>query len=94
MVDPITSELKSVILSLIKPDHMGDPKMLEHLQVVLRAVSSRSLYRRGLVDWPHEGNELVGDDPIQVTVLHALVVFILFVVEVSESVPAETDRKL
>ena len=72
---------------------MRHSKVFKHLDVVFGAISPLRLARRG-VKWPHKGNELVGNDPVQVPVLHLLVVLVLFVVKVAEPVPAKADREL
>ena len=68
---------------------MGHPEMPKHLKVVFWLVASS--IRADLVDGTHEGNELVWNDPVQVSVLDLLVVLILFVVELAEVVPSMPD---
>ena len=47
-----------------------------------------------MVDGTHESDKFVGDDPVKVAILYSLVVLILFVVKLSEIVPAEIDSNL
>ena len=65
---------------------MGHPEMPKYLKVVFWLVSSS--IRTDLVDRTHECNELVWNNPVQVSVLNLLVILILFVVELAEVVPS------
>ena len=47
-----------------------------------------------MVDGAHESNEFVRDDPVKVSIFDSFVVLILFVVKLSEIVPAEIDSNL
>jgi hypothetical protein len=62
--------------------------MLENLKIVLRCVAS-SLELANIVEWTHEGNEFVRYDPVKVTVLDLLVIFILLVIKFPKFVPSE-----
>ena len=39
----------------------------------------------------HEGNELAGDDPVEVTVLDSFIILILFHIESTEVIPTKPD---
>lgn len=93
VVDRGSSELSPIVFRFIQPDHVSDPEVLKYLNIVFGSVAPLRLTGRG-IDRPHEGNELVGLNPVKIAVLHSLVVFILFVIEVSELIPAQTDREL
>lgn len=43
-----------------------------------------------VLDWAHESEELSRDDPVEVTVLNPLVVFVLLHVERSEVIPPKS----
>lgn len=45
------------------------------------------------VDGSHEGDELAGDDPVEVTVFNFLVVLVLTGIEIIEVVPFLTDAE-
>jgi len=64
---------------------MRDSKVLEDLQVIFGRVAP--LVDALGVDWAHEGDELVGNDPVEVSVLDLLVVLVLLVVKIFELVP-------
>lgn len=93
MIDPIPREFSSIIFRFIKSNHVRHAKMLKDLNVVVSAITLLFL-AWGCVDWAHKCNEFVGNDPVKVTVLYFLVVFILLVVELFEVIPAEANSKL
>ena len=87
MADAGFSELVLVILGFVESDDSCYIEVLEDLEIVLRRVAS-SVIPADIVERTHEGDELVGDDPVQVAILDLLVVLVLFVVELPEVVPA------
>jgi len=93
VINSVSGEFSSVVLGFVKSDDVRDSEVLEHLNVVVSAVSLLFLALRG-VDWTHKRNELVGNNPIKVSVFNFLVVFVLFVVKLFEVVPAEAHCKL
>ena len=93
MLYSIFNELLSIILArLIESDDVSDAKVPEHLYVVLRVVAVfliGSEPRQSLIDRPHKSDEFPWDNPIQISILHFLVIFILLRVKIFEAVPAE-----
>lgn len=93
VVDPIARKLESIVLGLIQSDHVGDTEVLEDLNVVFGAISSL-----GLAWWricrPHKRNEFIRQDPIKVTIFNFLIVFVLFVIKVSELIPSKANSEL
>ena len=89
MIDAVLRELCAIVLCFVKANYMGHPEMPKHLKIVFWLVASS--IRTDLVDRTHECNELVWNDPVQVSVLNLLVVLILFVVELAEVVPSMPD---
>ena len=65
--------------------------MLKDLQVVLRAVSAL-LGAWWIVNRTHECYESIWDYPVEIAVLHFLVVLILLVIKITELVPPVADR--
>jgi len=61
--------------------------MLEHLNVVFWSIAPLRLAGRS-VNRPHKCDELIGNNPVQITVFDLLIVLVLFVVKVPELVPA------
>lgn len=93
VVDSVAREFGFVVLGLVEADDVVDAKVLEHLDVVLRSVAPLRLpWQR--VDGPHERDELVRDDPVEVSVFDFLVILVLLVVKFSEYVPAKANSKL
>lgn len=86
VVDPILCELGSVVVGFVEADNMCHAKVSKHLEVILWGVPS-SVWSI-LINWAHEGDELLGEDPIQVTILNFLIVLVLFVVEFPKVIPA------
>ena len=86
MVDSISSEFQSFILRFVQTDYMHYSKVFEYLQVVFWTVTTLLSTRRS-VNRSHEGYELVGNNPVKISVLNFLVVFIFFVIEILEFVP-------
>jgi hypothetical protein len=91
--NPVAGEFAFLVLRFIESDDPGDVEMLEHLDVVLGGVAP-PLLLVDVVKWPHEGNELAGDNPVEVAIFHLFVVFVLFVVELLELVPSKLDSPL
>lgn len=89
MSDAVLNELLPIIFGLIEPDYMGHIEVFEDLEVIFRGVPSPLLLV--LVNWSHEGNELVGDDPIEIAIFYFLIVLVLFWVKGGELVPAKLD---
>lgn len=54
--------------------------MVENLEIVFRCVSMAAFAVFG-VDGSHEGDELVGDNDIHVSILDLLIVLVFFVVK-------------
>ena len=71
---------------------MSDTEPFKRFDVVLRRrfeiVSLLSFAAAGT----HEGDELTGDDPVEVAILYHFVVLILQVIEVREVVPSQRNR--
>ena len=61
--------------------------MLENLQVVFGSVAS-SLKFANIVEWTHEGNELVWYDPVQISIFNLFIILVLLVVEFPEFIPS------
>jgi hypothetical protein len=66
---------------------MSDTEVLKNLDVVLRSIASFRL-TRWCICRSHESDKLIRYYPIQISILHLFVVFILFIIKVTEAVPA------
>ena len=85
MLDATLEEPLPIILGFIQPHDMSYIEVLENLKVVLWRISSLVDF---LVHRPHEGNEFLGNDPVQVTIGNFLIVLVLIRIECLEIVPA------
>lgn len=93
MPDPVLCELCEIILGFVEPHNMCYIKMLENLDIVLWGLGA-SLLSLGSVNWTHEGDELAGDDEVEVSVVELLVILVFFIVEFPEVVPSVAGSKL
>lgn len=84
MVDTCTNKLLPVIFGLIESNNSSHIKVLENLQVVLWGVATFVGTR---VNRTHESNELVWNNPVQVTVFNFLIVLVFFVIKIFEHIP-------
>lgn len=83
----------SVVLFIVESDNFGHIPFSENVNVLFRREAySTSWFSGGY--WPHESNKLAWNDPIQVSLVHSLMLFVLFYVEVPEVVPAVLDSEL
>ena len=97
MIDPIPNEFLAIIfVRLVQPDHVRDAEVPEDLDVVLGCVPVLGLtwHLLGVVDGPHECDELARDDPVEVPVLNFLVILVLLGVEILKAVPPQAGRYL
>lgn len=93
MLDTPVLEVHLVILLLVQSDDPGDIDILEDVDIFIWVVSI-SLALVSVLNWTHEGDELAWDDPVEVSVLDSLIVFVLLDIECPEIVPAEPDGVL
>ena len=92
MGDASLGKFESVVLGFIQAHDVGHSKVFKHLQIVFWGITAT--VKTYLVDGSHEGNVLLWNDPVQITIFNFLVVLIFLVVELSEVIPAETDGDL
>ena len=71
----IVNKVPFVILFFVQSNHALDPKLVENVDIHLGFVSV-PLGGITLLNWPHEGHELAGDDPVEVAVFDFLIVLI------------------
>ena len=92
MVDACLYELLLLIFRFVKAYNARDVKVFKHLEVVFWRVSSS--ITACWINGSHEGDKLVGNNEIQISIFNFLIVFILFIVEFSEVIPAVADSNL
>ena len=93
MIYPISDKFIFVVLGLVESDYTRYVEVLEDLQVVFGSVTPPLVFA-DVVEWAHERYEFIRYDPVQVTVLDFLVVFVLLVVEFPELVPSQSNGVL
>ena len=93
MIYPISDKFVFVVLGLVESNYTRYVEMLEDLQVVFGSVTPPFVFA-DVVEWAHERYEFIRYDPVQVTVLDFLVVFVLLVVEFPELVPSKSNGVL
>lgn len=91
VLDAVVSEARGRVVVFVESDHHRDAELMEYSAIL---VGRESVRLRRLADRAHESQELLGDDPVEVAVLYALVVLVLLDVEGRELVPALFDCKL
>jgi (2Fe-2S) ferredoxin len=87
VVDTLLSEAIRVILWIVESDYLADLKVLKDINVRSGGVAVAMLLV-ALVNWTHEGHKLAGNDPVEISVLHLLVMLVLLDIESLEVVPA------
>ena len=92
MVDSCLDEFILFVLWLVQAYNARYSEMFEYLEIVFWRISSS--ITSGWVNGSHEGDKFVGNDEIQVTVFNFLIIFVLFIVEFTEVVPAVADADL
>ena len=87
MRDATLFKLSFVILRLIESYDSRNFQMLKYFGVAGSRMAIARLLTLVTVDWSHEGDELAGDNPVEVTIFNFLVMFILSGVELIKVVP-------
>jgi hypothetical protein len=67
--------------------------VFEYLQIVFRAIAAL-LGAWRIINGTHESDESIWNDPVEITILHFFIVFILFIVKITELVPPVADGYL
>ena len=93
MRNVVLLELLSIVLRFIESDDSLDSPFLENVAVLIRSEAG-PLAWFALVNRAHEGRKLARDDPVDVSVVHPLVILILLHVEGLEVIPVVLDRLL
>ena len=86
----IFKEVLFVIFLFIQPNNSLHAKFLEYLNILFRMMSI-PLIGISLLNRTHECHEFSWNNPINVTILHSLIVFIFFNIECTEVVPFILD---
>lgn len=85
MLDAVLNKLGPVIFRFIQPNNQRDAKMLKDLEIVFRLIASLVFL---VINWTHESNELIGNDPVQITVLNLFIILIFLGIKRLKLVPS------
>ena len=86
-------EVLSVVSFVVQSDDLVHTYLVEDRNVLVWVVTE-PLVGISLLDWAHECHELMGNDPVEITVLDSLHLLVFFDVESSEVVPPKIDGPL
>ena len=93
MIDPIPGEFRLIVLRIIQTYDTRHTKMTKNLQIVFWCIPM-SILTLVRVNRSHKSYKLVGNNPVEISILHLLIVLILFVIKRVQIVPSMTDRLL
>jgi len=93
VIDPIPGEFRLIVLRIIQTYDTRHTKMTKNLQIVFWCIPM-SILTLVRVNRSHKSYKLVGNNPVEISILHLLIVLILFVIKCVQIVPAVTDRLL
>ena len=83
-------EMRSIIFHVIETNNFVDPYVVEYLNI-LPWMLSITVLRVPVLNRSHKCNELARNDPIEVAIFHALIVFVFFDIKRPEVIPAEPN---
>ena len=90
MVNPLLQEGGTIVLGFVESDDLANVEVLEDVDVAGSCVAV-TVHGVSLVNGSHKGQELARDDPVEISVLHLLVVLVLSRIESLEIVPSKSD---
>lgn len=88
--DALVLEVLFVIFYFVQSYNFGHPNIFKYFYVLVRMLAVPML-GVSVFDWAHEGDELAGNDPVEVTILNTFVILVLFNVESAEVIPPKTN---
>ena len=89
MFDSSILEVLLLILLLIQTNDSCNIYVFENINIFVWMVSI-SLTMISVLDWSHKCDKLAWNDPVKVSILNSLVVFVLFNVEGPKVIPSES----
>jgi len=87
MGDATLFKLSLVILGLVQSYDSRNFQMLKYFGVAGSRMAVTRLLALVTVDWSHKGDELPGDNPVEITIFNFFVMFILSGIELIKVVP-------
>lgn len=91
VLDAGFDELLFIVLGFVQPDYESNSKLFKDWDIVIRSERSILICH---VQRPRKSHELTWHNPVQISVLHLLVMLVLLDVEILIAVPAETHSNL
>lgn len=79
-----------VIFLIVEPYDSRNIDIFEDFYIFIWVLSI-SMFGISVFDWTHKCCKLTWNNPIQVSILNSLIIFIFFDVERSEIIPSESD---
>jgi hypothetical protein len=93
VLDSRVHKVISIVLHIIEANHFIDSYVIEDLNILPRMLAI-SMLSISVLNWAHESDKLARYDPIEVTILDTLVVFIFFDIKCPEIIPAKPHSVL
>jgi len=93
VIDPIPGEFRLIVLRIIQTYDTRHTKMTKNLQIVFWCIPM-SILTLVRVNRSHKSYKLVGNNPVEISILHLLIVLILFVIKCVQIVPSMAYRLL
>jgi len=87
MSDASLLKLSLIILGLVQSYDSRNFQMLKYFGVAGSRMAVTRLLALVTVDWSHKGDELPGDNPVEITIFNFFVMFILSGIELIKVVP-------
>jgi len=75
MIDAFAEEVQAIVLGFIETHNFVYSKVLEDVDITGSSVSV-TMDAVTLINWTHEGQELARNDPVEITILHLLVMLV------------------
>ena len=80
MIDTLAEEVQAIILGFIETHNFVYSEVLEDVDITGSSVSV-TMDAVTLINWTHEGQELARNDPVEITILHLLVMLVFTGIE-------------
>jgi hypothetical protein len=93
VIDTVSSKRVFIVLGVIKAHHLADLQVLKNINVA-RSTVAVGTFAFLAIHGAHKSHEFSRDDPIEITILDLLIVFILFNAEGFLVVPPLFDTEL
>ena len=86
-------EMRPIILLIIESYDFIDTDIVKYFNILVRMLPIPML-SISVLNWSHECNKLSWDDPVEISILNSLIIFILLDIKCAEIVPSEPNSVL